>query len=132
LILLDTNVVIHFLKGEPGISTRIRSTDRSELALPAIVVYELEYGTLRSGMSARRRHRIDLGLGQIETVPFDAAAAAAVAKIRMFLEKQGALIGPMDLMIAGTALSRAALLVTNNTAEFSRVPGLRTEDWRTA
>jgi tRNA(fMet)-specific endonuclease VapC len=130
LILLDTNVIIHFLKGDPAIGARIRNTDRSELGLPSIVVYELEYGILRSAMPARRRRQIELGLGHLQRVPFDGKAAAAAASIRVHLERLGLSIGPLDMLIAGTALSRAALLITNNTAEFSRVPGLRTADWR--
>src|ERR1700735_3683283 len=56
LILLDTNVTIHYLKGDTGIHAAIRNTALRKLALPAIVVYELEYGALRSGLPARRRH----------------------------------------------------------------------------
>jgi len=55
----------------------------------------------------------------------------AAARIRVALEKRGSVIGPMDILIAGTALSLGALLVTNNSAEFSRVPGLRVTDWKT-
>jgi tRNA(fMet)-specific endonuclease VapC len=54
----------------------------------------------------------------------------AAAQIRIELEKRGSAIGPMDILIAGTAFSRGALLVTNNAVEFKRVPGLRVSDWR--
>ena len=54
----------------------------------------------------------------------------AAASIRIELEKQGSTIGPLDMQIAGTAVSRGAALVTNNAAEFSRVPGLRVLDWK--
>ena len=132
MILLDTNVIVHYLKGDPAIVARIQNASRGELAIPAIVVYELEYGTLRSKLPARRRRELDAGLGHIQHVPFDSDAATAAASIRIELEKQGSTIGPLDTLIAGTAVSRGAALVTNNAAEFSRVPGLRVLDWRSA
>jgi tRNA(fMet)-specific endonuclease VapC len=130
LILLDTNVVVHYLKGDPAIVARIHKASRGELAIPAIVVYELEYGTLRSKLPARRRRELEAGLAHIRHTPFDSAAAMAAASIRIALEKQGTTIGPLDMLIAGTAVSRGAALVTNNAAEFSRVPGLRVLDWK--
>jgi len=130
MILLDTNVIIHFLKGDTGIQAAIRNTARTELALPTIVVYELEYGALRSGLPDWRRRELERGLGYIQRVPFDSKAATASAKVRIELERQGLTIGPLDLLIAGTALSRGAVLVTDNTVEFSRVAGLQVTDWR--
>jgi tRNA(fMet)-specific endonuclease VapC len=75
---------------------------------------------------------LEAGLEHIRHVPFDSAAAMAAASIRVALEKRGSTIGPLDLLIAGTAASRGAALVTNNAAEFSRVPGLRVLDWKSA
>jgi tRNA(fMet)-specific endonuclease VapC len=132
LILLDTNVIVHYLKGDPAIVARIHKASRGELAIPAIVVYELEYGTLRSKLPARRRRELEAGLAHIQHVPFDSVAAMAAASIRIELEKEGSTIGPLDILIAGTAVSRGAVLVTNNATEFSRVPGLRVLDWRSA
>jgi tRNA(fMet)-specific endonuclease VapC len=120
--------MVHYLKGDPEIVARIQSASRGELAIPAIVVYELEYGTLRSKFPAWRRRKLEAGLEHIQHVPFDSAAAS----IRVVLENQGTTIGPLDMLIAGTAVSRAAALVTNNAAEFSRVPGLRVVDWKSA
>jgi tRNA(fMet)-specific endonuclease VapC len=130
LTLLDTNVIIHYLKGDPAIVGRIHNASRGELAISAIVVYELEYGTLRSKFPARRRRELEAGLEHIQHVPFDTAAAKTAASIRFELEKQGSTIGPLDMLIAGTAVSRGAALVTNNAAEFSRIPGLRVLDWK--
>jgi tRNA(fMet)-specific endonuclease VapC len=132
LTLLDPNVIVHYLKGDPAIVARIHNASRGELAIPAIVVYELEYGTLRSKLPARRRRELEAGLEHIRHVPFDSAAAMAAASIRVELEKQGSTIGPLDMLIAGTAVSRGATLVTNNAAGFSRVPGLRVLDWSAA
>ena len=132
MTLLDTNVIVHYLKGDPAIVARIHNASRGELAIPAIVVYEVEYGTLRSKLPARRRRELEAGLEHIRHVPFDSAAAMAAASIRVELEKQGSTIGPLDMLIAGTAVSRGATLVTNNAAGFSRVPGLRVLDWSAA
>jgi tRNA(fMet)-specific endonuclease VapC len=132
LILLDTNVIVHYLKGDPAIVVRVKGAPRGELAIPAVVVYELEYGTLRSKLPARRRRELEAGLEHIQHVPFDSAAAMIAASIRVELEQQGSTIGPLDILIAGTAVSRGAALVTNNATEFSRVPGLRVLDWRSA
>ena len=129
---LDTNVIVHYLKGDPAIVARIHHASRGELAIPAIVVYELECGTLRSKLPARRLRELEAGLEHIQHVPFDSAAAMAAARIHVELEKRGSTIGPLDMLIAGTAVSRGAALVTNNAAEFSRVPGLRVLDWKSA
>lgn len=130
MILLDTNVIIQYLKGDPETVAHIRNASRDELAIPAIVLYELEYGTLRSKVPVSRRRELEEGFRHIEHVPFDSAAAMAAARIRIELEKHGVMIGPLDVLIAGTAVSCGAALVTSNTAEFSRVPGLRLMKWR--
>ena len=65
----------------------------------------------------------------LEEIPFDRKAAHEAARLRLEMERRDAVIGPLDLLIAGTALSRGAVLATNNTREFSRVKGLRLEDW---
>ncbi|MGH9657602.1 MAG: PIN domain-containing protein [Bryobacteraceae bacterium] len=97
-------------------------------AIPSVVAYEIEYGTLKLGSSHRRALASAL-LDGLDQVPFDHAAAREAARIRVDLEARGLTIGPLDLLIAGTAVSRGAVLVTHNTREFSRVKGLRLSDW---
>ena len=128
MTLLDTNTVIHYLRGRPSVVSRFQSASPRQLAIPSIVAYEIEYGALKIG-SSRRREIASLLLAGIQQVPFDREAALESARIRIDLEARGLLIGPMDLLIAGTAVSRGAVLVTNNTKEFSRVKGLRLSDW---
>jgi tRNA(fMet)-specific endonuclease VapC len=132
MMLLDTNVLIHYLKGNPGIVAQMRNTPRRELAIPAIVLYELEYGTLRSKLPPLRRRELAAGLQHMRHIPFNSDAAIAAARLRMDVEMRGLAIGPLDTLIAGTAVSRGAALVTNNAAEFSRIPALRVIDWRSA
>lgn len=102
--------------------------DTNELAVPSVVAYELEYGTLKAKGPAAEKSEPDCWPTAFR-FPFDHEAAGEAARIRIELEKQGAVIGPMDLLIAGTATSRGAILVTNNTRAFSRVRGLRLADW---
>ena len=80
-------------------------------------------------VSSRRRSIVDQLLAGIDQVPFDNQAALESARIRVDLETRGMAIGPLDLLIAGTAVSRGATLATNNTKEFSRIKGLRLTDW---
>jgi tRNA(fMet)-specific endonuclease VapC len=128
LTLLDTNIVIHCLKGREPATSRLIATTPSEIAIPSVVAYELEYGTLRIA-SPRRRRILSAMLASLEEVPFDREAAREAARIRLDLERRGVVIGPLDLLIAGTVLSRGATLATNNTREFSRIKSLRLDDW---
>jgi tRNA(fMet)-specific endonuclease VapC len=128
LTLLDTNTLIHYLRGQPTVVSRLQSASPRQLAIPSIVAYEIEYGT-RKVSSARRREIVSGLLASIQQIPFDREAALEAARIRIHLEARRLFIGPMDLLIAGTALSRGAVLVTNNTKEFSRIKSLRLEDW---
>ena len=128
MILLDTNTVIHCLKGREPAASRLRAAIPSEIGIPSIVGYELEYGTLRIASPSRRRILAGM-LAHLQEVPFDRDAARESARVRVELERRGIVIGPLDLLIAGTALSRGATLATNTTREFSRIKGLRLEDW---
>ena len=128
MILLDTNLVIHYLKGIEPATSRFKAANPAQLALPSIVVYELEYGTVKI-TNPKRRAILDALIAAFGQAPFDVDAARESARIRQDLEQRGQVIGPLDLMIAGTALSRGAVLATNKTKEFSRVNGLRLEDW---
>jgi predicted nucleic acid-binding protein len=89
----------------------------------------------KSNMERRRPDRSAGGqvlpkmLAGIQQVPFDREAALESARIRIDLEARGLLIGPIDRLIAGTVVSRGAVLVTRNTKEFSRIKGLRLSDW---
>jgi tRNA(fMet)-specific endonuclease VapC len=128
MICPDANTVIHYLKGRQPVVSRWLAESPADLAIPSVVAYEIEFGTLKIG-THRRRAAVSGLLRHVLQVPFDDDAARSAARIRFDLESRGLTIGPMDLLIAGTALSRNAILVTNNTREFSRVEGLRLVDW---
>jgi tRNA(fMet)-specific endonuclease VapC len=86
-------------------------------------------GIARSPHPRQRRESLDTLLKVIQILPFDESAASASVELRARLEKAGSGIGPIDTLIAGTALAHSATLVTHNTKEFSRVRGFRLLDW---
>jgi tRNA(fMet)-specific endonuclease VapC len=126
---LDANALIHALKGKGQVRQTIEGTRPSDLAVPAVVAYELEVGTLRSRNPEQRRQELNRLLSVLTVLPLDLRAAERAASVRFDLERIGANIGPLDTLIAGTALAHGATLVTHNTEEFSRIPGLLLEDW---
>jgi len=91
--------------------------------------FEIERGILRSESPTRRRRGFSAIFGLCGVLPFDEMAARTAAKIRVDFETRGVVIGPIDVLIAATALAHGAILVTHNIREFSRVAGLIVEDW---
>lgn len=126
---LDTNSVIYFFKGMGRVAERLLGTPPREIAIPAVVLYELELGLAKSSAPERRRLQVDELVRRVIILPFGPAEARVTARIRADLERIGEPIGPLDFLIAGTALARGATLVTHNTKEFGRVGGLSLEDW---
>lgn len=126
---LDTNTVSNFLRNEGRVAEKLLSQPPPSVALPAVVVYELQYGAGRSAAPRNLLARLDDFLASVQVLPFDRAAARAAAGVRLALERTGTPIGPLDILIAGTALATPATLVTRNVAEFRRVSGLRVVDW---
>jgi tRNA(fMet)-specific endonuclease VapC len=102
---------------------------QAEVAISAISFYEIEVGIEKSAQPARRRRQFDGFLAVVSVLPLDPAAARAAARVRADLESRGLPIGPLDNLIAGTALAHRAPFVTRNTREFSRVPDLAVTDW---
>jgi tRNA(fMet)-specific endonuclease VapC len=126
---LDANTVIHLFKGKGSVAKRLLGVPPTEVAIPAVVLYELEVGRLKSRNPERRRRDLEELTRFAPILPFGPSEAAAAAQVRADLEQAGVPIGPYDVLIAGTALSHRAILVTNNTREFGRVRGLVVEDW---
>lgn len=129
MYLLDTNTVIYFFKDKGQVATRLLQHRPADLAIPAIVVYELETGIAKSTQPEKRRAQLDELLRTVAVLPFGLAEAKATAALRATLEKAGRPLGPLDNLIAGTALAHQAILVTHNTQEFSQAPDLQWEDW---
>ncbi|MEQ6342616.1 MAG: type II toxin-antitoxin system VapC family toxin [Gammaproteobacteria bacterium] len=129
MYLLDTNTLIYFFKGQGRVAERLLSTSPMEVAVPTLVIYEIEVGIAKSAQPVKRRRQLAELLSVIKVVPFDQAAASAAAGVRAALEGRGHPIGPLDTLIAGTAIAQRAILVTHNTREFKRVPKLFLADW---
>lgn len=129
MLALDTNTVIHYFKGMGQVAERLLEVPPNSVAIPSVVVYEIEVGILKSGEAKKRRRQFGELLAAVTVLPFSRDEAQRAAQVRATLEDQGIPIGPLDLLIAGTALAHGATLVTRNTGEFSRVPGLMLENW---
>jgi tRNA(fMet)-specific endonuclease VapC len=129
MILLDTNICIYIINARPPeVLARFHAYRLGEIGISSVVAAELAYGVAKSG-SARNRSALEMFLAPLEVLPFDDRAVWAYGDLRAELEGLGQPIGAMDTMIAAHALAVDAVLVTNNTREFSRVSGLRLENW---
>lgn len=125
--LLDTNIVIAWrVRGNPQVVQRL-VTHRADIALSVVVMHELIFGAYNSSRVAENLSEIDKI--QLPVLPLSEEDARAAAEIRAVLRRSGTPIGPFDLLIAGQALARNMVLVTNNIGEFERVDGLRVQDW---
>ena len=127
---LDTNICIYFLKGtHPQVSKRLMQQAPENIKIPSLVKAELLYGAIKSIKRKENKKYIHRFLKPFEIVPFDDEATIYYADIRSQTEVKGRLVGPNDLIIAATVLSRSGVLVTNNTKEFRRIPNLLIENW---
>ena len=130
MYLLDTNICIYFLKNQyPDLTNKILSHSPSELLISSITVYELEYGAEKSSWGEKTRQKLAMFLAPFTILPFTTEDAVAAGRIRGYLYKQGTPIGPYDIQIAAQGVARGIPVVTHNTSEFSRVPGIVLEDW---
>lgn len=128
--LLDTNTCIRFLNPRnSAVPAHLAALKPEEVAICQIVKAELYYGAYKSARRDANLALLAKFFSQFVSLPFDDAAAEAYGRLRAGLARKGTPIGPNDLMIAAIALASDLTLVTHNTAEFSRVPGLRLEDW---
>lgn len=130
MYLLDTNICIYAMKNpSPSLSQKLFLIPPSEIFVSSVTVGELEYGCSKSKWGERTRNIMNLFLAAYTILPFVRDDAAAFGRIRAELAKAGTLIGPYDLQIAAQGVSRGLTVVTHNTGEFSRVPGIELEDW---
>ena len=127
--ILDTNTLIYFFKGTGNVADNLLAVSPKDIGIPAVVLYELEYGIAKSSSPKKRKKQLEELCALVKVLPFGIEEAKTSAVIRAALEKKGTPIGPYDVMIAGTALSKQGTLVTNNTKEFRRVNRLQIIDW---
>ena len=129
MFLLDTNILIYFFKGIGKVEQNLMSKAPKDIGMPAIVLFEIEVGIGKSKSPHKRIKQLNDLISVISVLPFGMKEARSAALIRVQLEKQGIPIGPMDILIGGTALAHQATLVTHNIKEFSRINKLQVEDW---
>jgi tRNA(fMet)-specific endonuclease VapC len=127
--MLDTNLCIRVLRDRPQVLRERFNAESGGLGISTIVLTELLHGAELSARPLENRREVERFAARVEVAPFDDEAAAHTANIRATLQRQDQLIGGYDLLIAGHARSRGLVIVTGNLREFTRVEGLRAEDW---
>jgi tRNA(fMet)-specific endonuclease VapC len=128
--LLDASAVIALLNDATSkLAQRVRRERPGDIAISAVVAHELFYGAFKSRRMTQNVALIDAL--QFAVLEFDKEDARQAGKVRALLVSKGMPIGPYDMLIAGQAMARNLILITHNTVEFGRVPGLRIEDWQT-
>lgn len=127
--LLDSNICIAWLKNDKAIVQRIIAAGENQICLCAPVKAELWYGACKSRRIAENQASLARLFSDFPSLPFDDKAALQAGDIRAHLAGNGTPIGPYDLQIAAIAFAHGLTVVTHNTREFARVPGLMLEDW---
>ena len=127
--LLDTDTCIYAIKQDASVLRRLLSESRADIAVSVITEGELRTGAAKSSNADKTRRRVENFLRPLGILEFTSEDAASYAQIRSRLERAGTPIGPLDTLIAAQAVLRKLTLVTNNQREFSRIPGLRVENW---
>ena len=128
--MLDTNICIYIIKKKPEkVINKLKKCKISDIVISSITLSELEYGVFKSSNIEKNKLALTEFLAPIDILPYDDMAASVYGEIRAFLEKQGKIIGAMDLLIAAHAISTDLVLISNNIKEFKRVPGIKLENW---
>lgn len=126
--LLDTNVITAIIRRHHGVGEKMRQLQKSDIVLSSIVLFEIHFGAAKATRGDFYRDMV--ARLEFTILAFEPKDAAESGRLRAELQRLGTPIGPYDTMIAGHALARNLTLVTHNTREFERVPGLRLEDWQ--
>ena len=127
--LLDTDTLSDLIRNPQGrIADRIRTVGADSVCTSIVVASELRFGAAKRG-SARLSSQLETILSALTILPLESPADRHYAELRHHLERKGTPIGPNDMLIAAHGLAFDLSVVTGNDAEFSRVPGLRVENW---
>ena len=128
--MLDTNICIYLIKQKSSnVLRHFESHGVGDIGLSSITLAELRYGVAKSRHSEKNRQALDEFILPLEIAEFDEKAAEKYGTIRTLLEKDGRIVGPMDMLIGAHAMSLRATLVTNNTREFRQIKNLKVVDW---
>lgn len=127
--MLDTNVCVAVLRNPSSTVLQRLDEQEREICISTITLHELMHGADRSQRPREQRTKVANLLSGLAILEFDGNAAGHSGNIHATLAKAGSVIGAYDMLIAGHARSRGLTVVTNNLREFTRVDGLRCEDW---
>ncbi len=128
--LLDTNIIGYLMRGTyPSVTEKIFTIPPSEMAISAITLFEMQFGAEKKKWGDALRNRMWKFLSPFTILPFDASDAISAGSIRAYLANRGETIGWYDVLIAAQGISKNLVVVTHNTDEFKRVPGIQLEDW---
>lgn len=128
--MLNTNICIYAIKHKPeNVIEELSKHDSSDVCVSSVTYAELVHGVEKSAAVEKNKLALLMLLANIEILDFDVSAADCYGMIRASLEKKGIPIGPLDMMIAGHAMSLDLIVVTNNVREFQRIPNLKIENW---
>jgi len=127
--LLDTDIAIYVIKNRPASARAKFQQHQGQLAISSVTLMELIYGAEKSAQRERNSRDIEGFVQRLTVLSYDEKAAFHSGQIRAELEKIGTPIGAYDLMIGGHARSCGLIVVSNNSREFARIPGIRVENW---
>jgi tRNA(fMet)-specific endonuclease VapC len=127
--MLDTNICIYVMKNYPA-KLRERFNNLAEqLCISAITLGELHFGAEKSARPPENLQAVEEFTARLEILPFSPKAAVHYGQVRAELERAGKPVGSLDMLIAAHARAEGLVIITNNTREFRRIPGLRVENW---
>ena len=130
MYMLDTNICIYIIKKRPETVLRQLQKNKGKgLYISTITLAELEFGIENSEYKEKNRIALMEFLAIIGIRHFDENAAKEFGVIKKYLKDERCLIGPMDILIGAHAKSQNMILATNNTREFTRIKGLKVENW---
>ncbi|MBR1812494.1 MAG: type II toxin-antitoxin system VapC family toxin [Lachnospiraceae bacterium] len=130
MYLLDTNICVYAINGRyPSVSRYLLRIPPDHIFLSSITIGELEYGAAKSRWGDKTRQIMHAFLANFRVLDFTEQDTVLFGQLRASLTSLSTPIGAYDVMIAAQSISRHLTVVTHNTGEFSRVPGISLEDW---
>lgn len=127
--MLDTDICIYINKSHPSKLQQRFNRLAEQLCISAITLGELYFGVEKSARRTENLQALERFIGRLTVLPFSAKAASHYGQLRVELQHSGKPVGGNDLLIGAHARAEGLTLVTNNTREFERMPGLRVENW---
>ena len=128
IYMLETDMVSFLVRKNPAVIKNMIKHEDDEICISAISYAELCFGLEKKG-SEKLFNEVRVIMGKLSIISFDDSQSELYGKIRLELEKSGTPLGDMDMLIAAAALSAGAILVTHNTKYFSKIKGMKVEDW---